>query len=169
MDPLNEDPKYYSQEEIVQVLKKNIQSRIIVIFFCICCQFEINSIKRIHIFKQNSENLMKTQKGAINIQRCYVESQKGTIDEQRLWRYLAPFWFSMEFLWTVIVPLWLSNWQYRQLRARRALLQLKDVPLRTRRVLLLYKVNGNSALLVLNGISLNSDSAPLALSWQYEV
>ena len=39
---------------------------------------------------------------------------------------------------------------YRQLRARRALLQLKDVPLRTRRVLLLYKVNGNRALLVLN-------------------
>ena len=42
---------------------------------------------------------------------------------------------------------------YHQLRARKALLQLKDVPLRTRRALLLYKVNGNSAL--------------LALSWQY--
>ena len=40
---------------------------------------------------------------------------------------------------------------YRQLRARRALLQFKDVPLRTRRALLLYKVYGNSALLVLNG------------------
>ena len=31
----------------------------------------------------------------------------------------------------------------RQLRARRALLQLEDVPLRTRRALLLYKVNGD--------------------------
>ena len=37
-----------------------------------------------------------------------------------------------------------NKWVYRQLRARRALLQLKDVPLRTRRALLLYKVNGNS-------------------------
>ena len=53
---------------------------------------------------------------------------------------------------------------YRQLRARRALLQLKDVPLRTRRALLLYKVNGNSALLVLNGTSLICNSALLALS-----
>ena len=39
---------------------------------------------------------------------------------------------------------------YRQLRARRALLQLKDVPLRTRRALLLYKINGNNALLALS-------------------
>ena len=53
----------------------------------------------------------------------------------------------------------------RQLRARRALLQLKDVPLRTRRVLLLYKVNGNSALLVLNGTSLICNNALLTLSW----
>ena len=62
----------------------------------------------------------------------------------------------------VIMPLWLltdiyflytERWN-RQLRARRALLQLKDVPLRTRRALLLYKVYGNSALLVLNGTSL---------------
>ena len=54
----------------------------------------------------------------------------------------------------------------RQLRARRALLQLKDVLLRTRRALLLYKVNGNSALLVLNGTSLICNSALLALSWR---
>ena len=40
----------------------------------------------------------------------------------------------------------------------------KDVPLRTRRGLLLYKVYGDSALLVLNGTSLNSISALLALS-----
>ena len=48
-----------------------------------------------------------------------------------------------------------------------ALLQLKDVPLRTRRALLLYKVNGNSALLVLNGTSLICYNALLALNWRY--
>ena len=53
--------------------------------------------------------------------------------------------------------------KYRQLRARRALLQLKDVPLRTRRALWLYKVNGNSTLLVLNGTSLICKNALLAL------
>ena len=52
---------------------------------------------------------------------------------------------------------------YRQLRARRALLQIKDVPLRTRRALSLYKVSGNSALLVLNGTSLICNNALLAL------
>ena len=52
-----------------------------------------------------------------------------------------------------------------QLRARRALLQLKDVPSRTRRALLLYKVSGNSALLVLNGTSLICNSVLLALNW----
>ena len=56
----------------------------------------------------------------------------------------------------------------RTLRARTALLQLKDVPLRTRRALLLYKVNCDSALLVLNGTSLICNSALLALSWQNE-
>ena len=56
---------------------------------------------------------------------------------------------------------------YRHLRARRALLQLKDVQLRTRRAQLLYKVNGNSALLALNGTSLICNSALLALSWRY--
>ena len=53
---------------------------------------------------------------------------------------------------------------YRQLRARRALLQVKDVPLRTRRALLLYKVYGDSALLVLNGTSLICNNALLALN-----
>ena len=52
---------------------------------------------------------------------------------------------------------------YRQLRARRALLQFKDVPLRTR-ALLLYKVYGDSALLVLNGTSLIYNNALLALN-----
>ena len=43
---------------------------------------------------------------------------------------------------------------YGQLWARRALMQFKDVPLRTRRGLSLYKVYGISALLVLNGTTL---------------
>ena len=44
---------------------------------------------------------------------------------------------------------------------------LKDVPLRTRRALSLYDVYGNSALLVFNGTSLNSDSTVLALNWWF--
>ena len=49
----------------------------------------------------------------------------------------------------------------------RALLQLKDVPLRSRRALSLYKVYVNSDLLVLNGTSLICNSALLALNWRY--
>ena len=68
----------------------------------------------------------------------------------------------------VVSFLLLTDWVvYRQLRARRVLLQLKDVLLRTRRALLLYKVNGNSALLFLNGTSLICNSALLPLSWRY--
>ena len=52
----------------------------------------------------------------------------------------------------------------RQLRARRALMQVKDVPLRTRRGLLLYKVYGDSSFLVLNGTPLISINTLLALS-----
>ena len=47
-----------------------------------------------------------------------------------------------------------------------ALSIFKDIPFRTRRALLLYKVNGDNALLVLNGTSLNSDSALLSLNSQ---
>ena len=54
-----------------------------------------------------------------------------------------------------------------QLRARRALSIFKNVLLRTRRTLSLHKFNGNSALLFLNGTSLNSDSALLVLNWRY--
>ena len=52
-----------------------------------------------------------------------------------------------------------------QLIARRALSLFNDVPLRTRRALSLYDVYGDSTLLVLNGILLNSISALLALHW----
>ena len=58
---------------------------------------------------------------------------------------------------------------YHQVKARRALLQFKDVLLRTRRVLSLYKVYGDRALLVFNGTSLNCNNALLALNWRYVV
>ena len=54
--------------------------------------------------------------------------------------------------------------KYCQLRARRALLHFKDVLLRTRRVLWLYKVYGDSALLVLYGTSLKCSNTLLALN-----
>ena len=77
----------------------------------------------------------------------------------------------LEKLWTWIM------YMYFEMRARRALPLLNDVPLRTRRalslfnnallrtrrVLSLYKVYGDSALLVLNGTSLNSINALLVL------
>ena len=53
---------------------------------------------------------------------------------------------------------------FHQLRARRALSLCQDVLLRTRRALVLYRVYGNSTLLVLNRTSLSSDSALLALN-----
>ena len=53
---------------------------------------------------------------------------------------------------------------YLQLRARRSLIFSKVVPMITRRALPLYKVYGNSAVLVLNGTSLKSINALLALS-----
>ena len=60
-----------------------------------------------------------------------------------------------------------SHLTYCQLRARRALLLFKDDLLRTRRALSPYTLYSNSALLVLNGTSLNIDSALLALNWRY--
>ena len=53
---------------------------------------------------------------------------------------------------------------YRRLRTRRALTLLNHVPFRTRRVLSLYKVYGDSVVLVLNRIPLDSINAFLVLS-----
>ena len=58
-------------------------------------------------------------------------------------------------------------WTHCQVRARRVLSIFKDVPLRTRRVLLPYTFYSNSALLVLNRTSLDIDSSLLAFNWQY--
>ena len=49
----------------------------------------------------------------------------------------------------IILSMCLLYSAYRQLRTRRALMQLKDVPLRTRRALLPLTLYSNSALLVL--------------------
>ena len=56
---------------------------------------------------------------------------------------------------------------FHQLRARRALVQLKDIPLRTRKALPLYRVHGDSALLVLNRTPLNCNNTLLALNWRF--
>ena len=54
---------------------------------------------------------------------------------------------------------------YCRLRVRRALMLFNNVPLRTRRALLLYTFYSDSPLLVLNGTSLSSVNALLALNW----
>ena len=57
--------------------------------------------------------------------------------------------------------------RFCQLRARRALLQFKYVPLRTRRALSLYKVYSDITLLVLNETSLKLNNTLLALKWRF--
>ena len=51
--------------------------------------------------------------------------------------------------------------------SQKGAINIQDVPFRTRAARSLYKVYGNSALLVLNRTSLYSDSALLALNWRY--
>ena len=60
-------------------------------------------------------------------------------------------------------------WIYCQLKTRKALLQIKDVTLRTRRALSPYNWYSNSALLVLNGTSFNCNNALLALKLRYNI
>ena len=81
-----------------------------------------------------------------------AESQKGVIEVPLRTRILKAL------LQFIDVPL--------RTTCRRALLQFKDVPLRIRRALSLYKVYGDSALLVLNRISYCCSNALLALNWQ---
>ena len=52
---------------------------------------------------------------------------------------------------------------WSSVKSQKGVTLFNDVSLRTRRALSLYKVYGNGALLVLNGASLNSDNALLAL------
>ena len=99
---------------------------------------------------------------------CCRKLEKRLSSTSFSFRLTMAAWYRHE--WTLIYDAYNFPSQtctYRQLRARRALLQLKDVPLRTRRALLLFKVNGISALLVLNGTSLICNSALLVLSWRY--
>ena len=60
-----------------------------------------------------------------------------------------------------------SQTLYRQLGARRVLVKINDIPLRTRRALLPLTLYSDSALLVLNGTSLSCNNTLLALNWWY--
>ena len=65
---------------------------------------------------------------------------------------------------------WWEKWERpadRRSRARRSLSLFNNILLRTRRALSMYKVYGDSALLVLNGTLLNSVNALLVLSQGY--
>ena len=95
-------------------------------------------------------------------QECPLLS-KYTITVKYILSYSVHFCAVYYFLYTN----YLAVHVYPQLRARRALLLFKDVLLRTRRVLLLYKVYGNSILLVLNKTAFNSVDAFLALGRPY--
>ena len=66
---------------------------------------------------------------------------------------------------------WLNAWtrfvsQILSWEPERHLALFNDVLLRTRRALFLYKADGDSGLLVLNGIPLSSYNALLILTWQ---
>ena len=67
----------------------------------------------------------------------------------------------------VCVCICMCVWIYCQMRTKRALPLFNYLPLRIRRGLKMYKVCGDSAFLVLNGISLNVINALLVLSRWY--
>ena len=88
-----------------------------------------------------------------------------------LHREMSTCEYACFFVWVQLV-----NWKlcmvgnaHQQLRARRALSLFNNVPFRTRMVLSLYKVCGDSALLVLNRTWLNSINTLLLLNQQYKV
>ena len=107
---------------------------------------------RLHVVGINPISSAENQKGINAFQECSIENQKGAIIVQSLWQVYGK---KNE-----------NKKKKSNLRARRALMLFTDVPLRTRRALSLYKVYGNSALLVLNGTSLNSDNTLLAVKYQ---
>ena len=90
----------------------------------------------------------------------------------RIFTAVAPFWFSTAHLWMLIAPFWLVFIFTWSVESQGALSLFKDVPLRTRRAVSPYNFYSSSALLVLNGTSLNSDSGLLArvyihiVSWE---
>ena len=83
----------------------------------------------------------------------------------------------MEHHWIVIIVFWLETDNKLCIHSCERIISwkpkghnstFKDVPLRTAQaVLSLYKVYGDSTLLVLNGTSLYSNGALLALNWRY--
>ena len=100
----------------------------------------------------------------------------------RLCTTIVPFWFSMEqdqnFSQLTISIMCFTHIQSQTLpnivtcissveSQKGVICNSKMFPLRTRRALLLYKVYGDSALLVLNRTSLICNNALLALNWRY--
>ena len=79
------------------------------------------------------------------------------------WKYSLILFIFIFFLFNMICH-WHRRALHCQLWVRRALVQFKDVLLRTRRGLSLYKAYGDSTLLLLNGPSFVSMNALLALS-----
>ena len=84
------------------------------------------------------------------------------------WNSLDGVNYSLDFFLESTWAFWSPDCHHKSaranLRARRALMHFKDVMLITRRTLSLYKIYGDSALMILNGTSLNSVNALLALS-----
>ena len=79
--------------------------------------------------------------------------------------FLSPLAHSRKYMYNLKDNLPHNTCQiYRQLRARRALLHINDVLLRTRRALLPLTLYSDNALLVLNGTSLSYNNALLALN-----
>ena len=85
---------------------------------------------------------------------------------------IAPFWFSKEHHWVLIMPFWLSAYDIHHIVSWEpegrycSSKMFRGEP--SRRALSLYKVNGNSALLVLSGTSLICNNALLALNWRHQ-
>ena len=89
-----------------------------------------------------------------------INSHAGIGQKWLVWRKIIPPSIKSGYVWH-------EKGTYRQLKARRALSLFKDVPLRSRRALSPWTLYSDSTLLVLNGTSLNIDSALLALNWRY--
>ena len=133
---------------------------------------ELRALRLLNFQKQLRQDVVAcmrkdtTLESALNI-KAYKRSKKQTLREARITERLERQQ-KMELerkrrqkhqVRATLIGLWTINIsQYRQLTARRALTLFKDVRLRARRVLPLYKIFGHNALLVLNGISLLVES-----------
>ena len=124
---------------------------------------------------------LRTRRALSLFKWCSVENQKGTIIQMMFrWEPEGHYHYSMMFRWEPE-----GHYHYSmkfRWEPERHYHYSNDVPLRTRRALSLFKwcsvenqkgtiaiqcLYGDSTLLVLNGSSLNSRNALLALNWRY--